>query len=105
MGQLTTSNAPASLPAPPAPVAERPYGPSYAGRRRASALSTVGWLCVSWLIAAGGVMQGYANETADALFIALLFLGLGYAAANILFGRRHAEVRAFVLTYSICVFV
>src|SRR2546423_15655137 len=102
MRELTTSSVPGRLQAASAPAA-RPHGGSYVRRARAGALSTVGWLCVSWLIAAGGVMQGYANETADALVIALLFLGLGYAAANLFFGRRHAEVRAFVLTYSICV--
>jgi len=56
------------------------------------------------LVLGGAAMQGYANGTVDALFAALLMLLAGAAVVCFAFPGRHAELRAFLLTYGVCVF-
>jgi len=56
------------------------------------------------LVLAGSAMQGYANGTTDALYVAALFLAAGYLAVSLIFPRGNAEHRVFLLTYAICVF-
>ncbi|KKL66502.1 hypothetical protein LCGC14_2144360, partial [marine sediment metagenome] len=52
----------------------------------------------------GSGMQGYANRTGDALFVALLLLLAGVSVVVLLFPGKRAEHRAFLLTYGVCVF-
>ncbi|MBN1505720.1 MAG: hypothetical protein JW955_02680 [Sedimentisphaerales bacterium] len=54
---------------------------------------------------AGGAMQAYANGTTDMFLVALLFLVSGLVALGVLFPGGRAEMRAFLLTYVICIFV
>lgn len=53
---------------------------------------------------AGGGMQGYANGTVDALFMAMFLMVAGYLVVRLLFPRGRAEHRAYLLTFSIGVF-
>ncbi|GAG86213.1 unnamed protein product, partial [marine sediment metagenome] len=66
--------------------------------------SIVGSLSVL-LAMAGSGMQGYANGTIDALFAAFLFHAVGISVVSLVFPRGRAELRAFLLTYGVCVFV
>jgi hypothetical protein len=58
-----------------------------------------------FIVWAGASLQAYANGTTDAFLVAFLFLVAGAAAVSFAFGSRRAEVRAFLLTYAICVLV
>lgn len=58
-----------------------------------------------FLVLAGGALQGYANGTADALFVALVFLLVGYVVVSLVFSRKDSELRAFLLSYAVCVLV
>lgn len=57
------------------------------------------------LVLAGSGMQGYANGTVDAFFVAILLLLAGVTAVIPVFLKGRAELRAFLLTYGVCVFV
>jgi len=57
------------------------------------------------LLLAGVGMQGYANGTVDALFVALLLLVVGIMIVSLLFPGKDPEKRAFLLTYGVCMFV
>ena len=54
------------------------------------------------LVLAGSGMQGYANGTIDALFVAFLLLLAGIAVVSLVFPGRRPELRAFLLTYGVC---
>lgn len=91
-----------------APTGEKQGDRDAAGLNR-SATSTglrsiVGSLSVL-LAMAGSGMQGYANGTTDALFAAFLFNVVGISVVSLVFPRGRAELRAFLLTYGVCVFV
>jgi len=58
-----------------------------------------------FLVFAGSAMQSYTNGTFDGPFVALLFLMSGYLAIKLVFSSGRAELRAFLLTYGVCVFV
>lgn len=58
---------------------------------------------VAFLVSVGGALQGYANSAMDAPVVALLMLLFGAVLVAAFFPRRHAEIRAFLLTYAICV--
>ncbi len=49
-------------------------------------------------------MQGYANGTAAAFMVALGFLLVGALIVSLASRRRAPEVKAFALTFSVCVF-
>lgn len=66
--------------------------------------SIVGLLPVL-LVLAGSGMQGYVNGTIDALFVALLLLLAGIVTVSLVFPGKRSELRAFLLTYGVCVFV
>jgi len=68
-------------------------------------LSAATHICVSVLVLAGSGMQAYANGTIYAFFVAVLFLITGFAVVSIVFPGRVPELRAFLLTYALCVFV
>ena len=55
------------------------------------------------LVAIGSGLQGYANGTADAVFVALLLLITGIAVVGLLFPGKRPEMRAFLLAYGVCV--
>lgn len=59
---------------------------------------------IGLLILLGGAIQGYANGTIDALFVAVLLLFTGFAVIKIVFPDKRSEMRAFLLTYGACVF-
>jgi len=52
----------------------------------------------------GSGLQGYANGTVDASFVALLLLVAGIVVVSLLFPGKKPEMRAFMLTYGVCVF-
>lgn len=56
------------------------------------------------LVMAGSFMQGYANGTVDAFFVAVFLFIAGVTVVSLVFPRGRAELRAFLLTYGICVF-
>lgn len=66
--------------------------------------SIVGLLPVL-LVLVGSGMQGYANGTIDAFSVALLLLLAGIVTVSLLFPGKRPELRAFLLTYGVCVFV
>jgi hypothetical protein len=53
----------------------------------------------------GSGMQAYANGTVAAFLVASLFLVTGGAVIRLVFPRARPELRAFLLTYAICLFV
>ncbi len=57
------------------------------------------------LTLAGSLMQGHANGTIHAFFVALLLLVVGVTAVSLTFLRGRAELRAFLLSFGVCVFV
>ena len=57
------------------------------------------------LVLAGSIMQGYANGTADALFVGFALLVVGFVAVSLFFPNGGAERRAFLLTYGVSIFV
>ena len=52
----------------------------------------------------GSGLQGYANWTVDAFLVALLLFVGGLLVVGLLFSGRRPEMRAFMLTYGVCVF-
>lgn len=66
--------------------------------------SVVGWPAF-FLTGLGGSMQGYANGTVDAFLLAISFLAVGFFLVNFVFRGDRPEMRVFLLTYGICVFV
>lgn len=71
--------------------------------RRSGLRSFVGPLSVL-LVMVGSGLQGYANGTIDAFFLAF-FLLLAGVVVSLVFSSRRPEMRAFLLTYGVCVFV
>jgi len=57
------------------------------------------------LLLAGSGMQGYANGTIDAFLMAFLFLLAGVAVVSRAFPGGKPEMRAFFLTFALCMFV
>lgn len=70
-----------------------------------SGLGSIGGSLSVLLAVAGSGMQGYANGTIDAFFVAFLFHIVGISVVSLLFPSGRAEQRAFMLTYGVCVFV
>ena len=57
----------------------------------------------SIMVLIGGSMLAHANETLDALIVVILFYVAGFFPLAVFFPGRKPELRAFVLTYGICV--
>ena len=57
------------------------------------------------LVLLGSVMQGYSNGTTDSFIVAFLLLLTGFTLVSLVFPGGRSEMRAFILTYSVCVFV
>lgn len=70
----------------------------------AGLLSPLGLLSVIFLVLVGSGMQGYANGTIGAFFMALFFLIAGITGVGLVFSGRKPELRAFLLTYTLCLF-
>lgn len=60
---------------------------------------------VIFVLFAGSLMQCYANKTLDAVVVSLFFLMFAYAFLKIVFPKSIHEHRAFVWSFSACVFV
>ena len=56
------------------------------------------------LVLTGSGMQGYANGTIDAFFVALLLFLAGFAVLRLVFPRSKPEMQVFILTYGVSVF-
>ena len=67
--------------------------------------SAITLLFVILLIVVGSILQGYANGTAHTFIIAISLFILGLAIVNLIFFKGKAELRVFLLTYGVCVFV
>ncbi len=93
---------------PIAPTGEKPGDRDAVGRdmsaMRVDRRSSGGWLAVL-LVLVGSSMQGYACGAGEAVLVAVFFLVVGIAAVSLVFLRRREELRTFLLTYGICVFV
>ena len=50
-------------------------------------------------------MQAYANDTICGIFVALFFLCIGCAGTMLTFPGKKHELRAFLLSYTICLFI
>lgn len=61
--------------------------------------------CISLLILTGACMQSYANEAIGAFLVLSLFLFSGCAGVMLVFRCKKPELRAFMLTFAICIFV
>ena len=61
-------------------------------------------LIVLFLLVGSG-LQGYANATIDAVFVALILLFIGVAVVRLVFPDKTPEMRVFLLSYVVCVFV
>ncbi len=68
-------------------------------------LSSIGGSLSVLLAIVGSGMQGYANGTIDSFFAAFIFHIVGFLLVSLVFPRGRAELRAFLLTYGVCVFV
>lgn len=68
-------------------------------------LSIVEKMAVFQMLVLGSAMQAYANGAIEAILVALLLLVAGMAVVGIVFPGRRAEMRAFLLTYAVCIFV
>jgi hypothetical protein len=53
----------------------------------------------------GSAMQAYVNEAIEAVLAALFLLLTGRAIVALVFPNRKPEMRAFLLTYAVCIFV
>lgn len=69
------------------------------------ALSANDWMASIFMLVLGSAMQAYANETIEAVLVALLLLFTGLSVVRLAFAGRKPEKRAFLLTYAVCVFV
>jgi len=67
--------------------------------------SVADYVYAGLLVLVGAALQGYANGTADALTVGIVFLFAGSAIVRLVFPGKQPEQRAFLLTYGICVFV
>jgi hypothetical protein len=67
--------------------------------------SLAGCLFVSLLMLSGAYMQSYANGTIDAFILSFMFLFAGGAGIAVAFPGKKPELRVFLLTYAICIFV
>jgi hypothetical protein len=59
----------------------------------------------SLLLSVGCLLQGYTNKTSDAILSAVFFLLVGVSIIFLLFSGREIEMRFFVLTYTLYVFM
>jgi hypothetical protein len=57
------------------------------------------------LVIAGGLLQGLSNGTIHSVFVSFLFLYIGIILIGTIFHDCKPEMRAFLLTYGVCVFV
>lgn len=64
-----------------------------------------GLVCMSLSFLAGACMQSYTNGTIDAFILSFMFLFAGGAGVALAFPGKKPELRAFLLTYAICIFV
>jgi len=62
-------------------------------------------MIVILMLVLGSAMQAYANSAIEAVLVALLLLIAGIVAVGLVFPGRKPELRAFLLTYAVCVFV
>jgi hypothetical protein len=60
-------------------------------------------LAVAIALLSGSTMQGFANGTSDALPVSLFFLATGIAITAAVFQSRRPEVRAFILSFAVCI--
>lgn len=56
------------------------------------------------LVLAGGLLQSYANETIDAFFASILLLATGICLLSAALPGRLPELRAFLLSFGVCIF-
>ncbi len=68
-------------------------------------LGSLGGSLSMLLVLAGSGMQASANGTIDAFFVAFIFYIVGYLVVSLVFRKGRAEMRAFLLTYGVSVFV
>ncbi len=57
------------------------------------------------MLVLGSSMQAYANNTIEAVLVALFLLLIGMALVALVFSNRKPEMRAFLLTFAVCIFV
>lgn len=68
-------------------------------------LSGVGYACVGVFMMGGSVMQAYTNETVHPVLLAFLLLFTGVSVVSLLCLGSRPEIRAFLLTFSLCLFL
>ena len=56
------------------------------------------------LVLLGGGLQGYAQDAVGAVYVGFIFLFVGFVVSGIVFRWRKPEVRAFLISYAVCVF-
>ena len=66
---------------------------------------SIGRLLILSMLLVGSGMQAYANGTLDALLVAYFLLIAGIAAVILFFQSKWHEMRAFLITYAVCLFV
>lgn len=71
-------------------------------RTRGGSRSMAGPVALACMLA-GGALQGHANHTPDALLVATTLFAAGIALVSAVFPKSGAEVRAFMLSYGLCV--
>jgi hypothetical protein len=63
------------------------------------------WLCAILFVLTGAAMQGYANGTIHAFFVAFILLIVGVLLVRLFLSGRRQEMRVFLITFGICIFV
>lgn len=62
-------------------------------------------IIVIGMLVLGSAMQAYANNAIEAVLVALFLLLAGMVVVALVFSNRKPEMRAFLLTFTVCIFV
>ena len=68
-------------------------------------VSLLGLIFMALLLAFGAGIQSYSNGTIEAFLVAFIFMAIGCGGIALVFPGKKEELRAFLLAYTICVFV
>lgn len=74
-------------------------------RQTANSFSTFELLSVVFVLIIGSCLQCVANKTIDAILVMVIVCLIGIAVIRIFFRKKTLELRAFLLTFGVCIFV